>query len=156
MLSPAPGGRPQVPSSLPSPCPGLGGPRLPTLPSLAFVLPSGLVAKSCCCAKCSPHSGLVSLERAEVRWYSRNCHLARLPAAFFVLTPSDRTLAPTQGPIPLVTQSPSSTPPPARVQCQASPGLTWQQWALSLAGTSLSTFHLLCIQTTCVPISSVP
>ena len=96
----------------PLPVPRAGRPRLPTLPSLAFVLPSGLVAKSCCWARCSPHSGLVSLERAEVRWYSRNCHLVRLPAAFFVLTPSDRTLAPTEGPIPLVTQSPSSNPPP--------------------------------------------
>lgn len=71
-LSPAPGGRWQVPSFLPSPSPGLGGTRLPTLPSPAFILPSGLVAESCCCARCGPHSGLVSLEGAEVRWYSRN------------------------------------------------------------------------------------
>ena len=143
-----------LPSSLPC-TQGWKGPGFPCCPCLLSFCPPALWLSPAVVQGTAHNSGLVSLEGAEVRWYSRNCHLSRVPAAFFVLTPSDCPLAPAEDPVLLLIQSPSSTHP-ARVQCQASPGLTWQQMALSLAGTSLSTFYLLCIQTTPVPVSSVP
>ena len=152
-----PGGISESSSFLPSLCPGLEGagfPRCPRLPIWAFFLPFNFVAKPCCCTRCRTERGTCLARRGWSQVVLQKLLSFTIASCLICFNPKWFFPQP-QKTVPFLhwLRIPPATP---RAQCQASPHLTWQQLALCLAGTSLSTFYLLLIQTTWVPGSSIP